>query len=436
MRKIINYPLIFKRHNLNKISCYLCCIILFALVFWAISHTTDEYKIQNIVRRPSLQRFGKDFSSEIQTTRIFVENYINPYLNLIQAEIDPAFRKSFTITKSKKLSIRAVFSTVAETLLCIYPSTKNELIVDCTKYPVQMALFSGLDMSDSNAHLNVPYEEALRSYNELDTGYRIAEGVDATLVNFILNLQYPKAFSFSKNSLQTLVNVEVRIRNAHNQVIRTLSMEPVCILTGEKDFSFAKEKASALGRQLAIAEIKHLFFTSEFFRQALAEERLNVIARKIQSDSSRAEKDTAFDYPLWKFKRDMADLQEEAREFGLGSNYPSDLLKHPANKPKDGVLLWYYANYFEFSLQWVLVNAFLLVFFSILLILRRKKNKLALLIDRLWPKAILLLSINGWIFYVKPRYMGVKYWIIPGVLFLACFFLNVLKPKKTEGGKN
>ncbi len=409
-------------------------IVIFSSILLLRLYSTGGYKIQNTVLRPSLKRVDKDFTNEIQTTKTFVENFINSYLNLIQKEVNPTFRDSFVLVKSKHLSARAIFSTVNETFLHIYPSMENEFIVDCTKYPVQMSLFSGLDIENSGATLTMPYEEALNNYKKQEGAVNFKEA--GMIVNMGLNIPYynPKVFSFDINSLAIIVDVGVGMRNADNQVIRNILLEPVCILTGERDFSFAINKASKLGRWLAITEILQLFKDSELFRAALADKRLAGMAEKIQSNISRAEKDSSYEYPLWQSKKDMADLENEAKKYGLDANYPRDLLTYPANKPKDGVLLWYYKDYFGFSLQWSVINIILIlltVFFALL----KYKLKVVAFINTMWVKSIILIIINGWVFRERPKYMDFKYWIIPGILFSLCFILAFFSEKRYKNSE-
>ena len=142
-------------------------------------------------------------------------------------------------------------------------------------------------------------------------------------------------------------------------------------------------------------------------------------------------------YPLWQFQKDVLVLKEEAEKFGLDSSYPEGLLESVTNKPKDGVLLWYYKDYTGFTIQWCLINGFLLIIFWILFEIRKRISKMASILNKVLAIItlnILLLAVNGWAFAERPLYIPYTYWIIPFVTFLLCFVLISLNPK-TERDK-
>lgn len=424
----------FIKGNYKKTFFYLFFTILFAssVVLWAI-YNSGNYRIGSVILRPSVQRCGKNFDEEIQTTQIFVEKFVNSYREFIKREINPKFKDLFALAKGKNLSAIVFFSAVSEALLCIYPSNQNELIVECSQYPVQMSVLSGIEEENSEAHLTMPYEEALKKYNNEEGLIRVSIHT-CMISNLTLSSDYPKIFSFSENSLITLSNVRIEIKGSDEEA-RSVDIETVGFLTGEKNFSFAIGRAEELGRYVAEGNILHLFITSEFFRTALLDEHLSMIAKEINQNLSRVEKDDTFTYSFWEFKEDVLKLKEEAERYGIDASYIDDLLIFPANQPKDGFLFRYCPNYFWFSVQWSIINISLLVLFVVLITLKLKweNSKIAVLINKLWAKLTILLSINVWVFYKKPEYMGIKYWIVPGVFFIACFLLTVLKP---EGRKS
>lgn len=429
--------------NHIKIFLYLFCAVLLLIsifVLRAIYFNRNNYKIHNIVIRPSVQRFGRDFSKEIQTTKVFVERFINSYQDVIEKEVNSDFKESFTLSKGKKLSAKVIFSAVSEAFLGVYQSPQNELIVECTKYPVQMALFSGIDCEDPKSELLVSYEDAIKAYNDCPVAFRLEESVQFFLIS---DLQFrsdcPEYFSFAKNALVTLSGIGMKTKLEGGVITMNIDINNVVFITGEKDFSFAIEKAEALGKFFGESQIERLFAKSKFFRLAKIEEHLEPKAKEIGQNVSRSEKDPQFKYPYWKFKKDVAELEGEAKKYGIDTSYIDDLLKYPSNQPKDGYLLWYYPNHFWFSVQWIAVNIVLLVVFSIIVIVERTDYKIAALMNRWWSKLsihlslnVILLSINAWIFVGKPKYLNIKYWIIPGVLLIACFLITVLTSKNKE----
>lgn len=390
----------------------------------------NTYEIHSVVLQPSIERFRMDFTHEIQESQIFAEDFINGYLSFIQKEVEPDLRNLFELAKTENIATRLILSTSSEAMLCFYPSSKNELIVDCTQYPVQLAVFSELGTKKlENSKRTV--EDDINNYKKSEAMFHI-KAIFHSMSNFTIRTPNPKVFSFSKNKLILIHNIRVEIIDKDKEVIRSIFMEPICILTGEKDFSFVIKDAFGLGKYIAGTEYRSLIVNSPLFREALVHEHLKKFAIEINQKLSRVGKDPHYEYPLWEFNKDVAQLVEEAKKYGLDTKCVEDLLNYPANKPKDGVLLWYYKDYFGFSLQWTFINAFLFFSYLILKIPKIYKIKFSYWINRLWLKATIIVGINGWIFYVKPEYMPIEYWILPSVPFLACLFIVNSKQVKRE----
>ena len=426
--------------NHIKAFLYIFCAILFSsiLVLCLIYYyNSSNYKFRNIVLRPSVQQCGKDFSREIKTTRTFVEKLINSYQDVIEKEINPESKKYFVLAKGNNISARAIFSTASETFLTIYPSSQKNFIVESTKYPVQIYLFLGLDQNDVKSNSTIPYEYFLENYNNLNAMIHVSVQI-VEFDGLLFLFDGPKIFSFSKNSLVSLNNIVVGLKDSDGKAIHYEHVEYLGFITGEKDFSFAIEIADKLGIFLAERQIASVFARSEYFRKALLDEHLSAKAKEINLRYSRTEKDSTYNYPLWKFKEDVSELRNEAKRYGMDTGYIDDLLKYPTNQPKDGYLLWYYPSHFWFSVQWTFINACLLLMYILLIILKKWNSKFAILINKIWSKLIILsipLTINTWIFRERPKYMNIVYLIIPSALLITCFLLTVLKSDRNKSPK-
>lgn len=417
----------------------LCVAIFFCWIAFVVFGKQKRFKFERIVKQPSLERFAKDFRAEINSTKVFAERYVTSYLQFVDKKIYPGLRRSFVLASKKSISAKAIFSSVAESFIYLYPADESNLIVECTEYPVQWSIFAGLDTASPSVKLTLPYEKALLSYKEdMKVPYGLREDARANFSNLTVSTSNPKAFSFSKNSLVVLFKMSFLLRDANGKETRKTIIQDVGLLTGNSDFSFALGEASQLGRELAQSETIQLIVSSPFFREALAYEELKPLAEHIQSKLSRAGKDPSFDYPFPLFKKDLATLETRAAKLGLNTDFVKKLLGDPSVRAYDGYLFWYYRNHTGFMLQWTLANVLLILVSVGLLALKRlrapSKWKLVKWFNKRWLKSSLVVSANGYIFlYQKPEYLHFKYILIPGLLFLACLVLCLYGRSENNG---
>jgi hypothetical protein len=276
---------------------------------------------------------------------------------------------------NKKIAVRAIFSSQNECSINFFPSEKNDMEVYLVKYPVQLSLFSGIGLGHSNISLNVPYEEALIQYAKATPMFRFGkDDIHMTVENLTLSTPFPKVFTFAKNSIAILEHVSIELRQSDDTNPPRQIIPYVALLTGERDFSFAIDKGKELGQELAEQEIRELFISSKFFRQALVYEKLIPVARDISNKVSRAQKDPSFEYPYWQFKKDVEKLKELALQSGTDATFIGELFRDQRTRPHDGFLLWYYPDYLRFSIQWAVINVVLFAG-SVILYLLRNKHK-------------------------------------------------------------
>jgi hypothetical protein len=79
-------------------------------------------------------------------------------------------------------------------------------------------------------------------------------------------------------------------------------------------------------------------------------------AEEVQKKLSRSKSDHSFDYPLWEFKKDIAELKQQAQKAGIDDSYVDELVKDLSSRQHSGFLLWYYSNHRGFMKQWAIVG--------------------------------------------------------------------------------
>ena len=337
-----------------------------------------------------------------------------------------------------------VFSTFYETLIYVYPSDKNELLLDCTFLPVQILLFYDLinlnnpkyDLADHLVKILVPQDQAIKTYLETPTTM-MCGGPGSAYISVKLRLINPyRLLQFEKNSFMTFYKKEIEVLRDKNDPLHTeiyktdkphnfkIPVNGALLITGEKDLSNLDGIAQQIGKTLAEYEIKKLITNSQDFRTALAHEELSKITQEIlrKKKQSEDEQNPSL-YPLWQYYKDVEHLMQKAKEIGVATSYIEDLLKDEALQPNSGRLFYYTSTLLGYMVQWILLN---IILFLVLLVI---KYKLIYLFQSLSQDSIqyMLLGIvtaaNGWAFYGKPKPLNVVYWIVPGMLFLACAIL-------------
>jgi len=415
-------------------GAFLFFLILGGLFYCTFS-SQGSFNFDNVKKEPSLTRFKIDYTSEIEIAKLFSEQFIKSYLAFLEKEINPKLRDSFVLRSKTGISVRLILSTVVESCILIYPSDRSELIVDCSKYPVQFFLASGIETVGSNTKLPSSYEETISAYGEAGVPFELPDKGSYFLSKITISSTYPKFFRFADNSCAFLHNVDLVVRgnNGHK---RTLSCEPVCFITGDADFAFFLKKAPELGKQIAIMETIDLFVSSPFFKELLAYDELKPDVEAILQKKSRAEKDPSFKYEFPFFKKDKQDLILKAKQLGLDTSFVDGIFEDPALQPSDGYLLWYYKSHSDFMLQWVIVNILLLVLMIIVHIIKKRGLLRGNYYTNIVVSSVIIIGINGWIFKDrKPDSYHFQYMLLPGALFLICLLLS-LKLRNDDGQRS
>lgn len=417
----------------NKYIFFIIFISVGLVSSYFIYGYLTKFRFVEIHANDSLNRFNKNFNNEISASKEFAERFVRSYSNIIKKEISPSFYNAFPLANNKIISARLFLSSADETFIYFYPASKSEFFVDCSAYPIQIALYAGLDSPNSGVKPIIPIEELLYRYR-VNTGmFNLSnDNIVITISRLTLNSPFPKLFNFSRHSIVILDNVAIELRDDNNNVRRVIN-EYVGIMTGDRDFSFSLEKAESIGADIAKHHILSLFINSNLFREFLAYKNWSPLVKDILLNMSRANKDITFEYPLWKVKDDIINLKFEANKVGIDTSYIDELFKDPSLAPRDGVLLFYYKDYFGFAVQWITINIGLFLILVALNLYRKNiKATLIPLTNKITPAIVL--SINYWVFDSRPKFIDYKYWIIPGIIFVVCMGLCI-DNFKTEKAK-
>jgi hypothetical protein len=416
---------------------YPALVILSFFIFMGYSMASD-FHIDDIKRQPSLSRFDLDFSDRIESARRFSEKLVTAYLDALYERVDPVFKDDFLLWKSDKLRTRAVFSSITEAFVYIFPASENDLIADCTKYPIQMALFNYLfDISDHSTGVDdeqidfsTRYQDLPKTYMDMITNVIVSEPGSAYIVSKGGGVRFrnpSKVITFSKHSAMTFAGTSVEIQRENFPTFK-FRFDGIGVLTGDTDFSGLIQFADQIGRSVAEWEIQQLFASSEYIKSAASIKKLESIAKEIITKQSRAEKDNSFSYPFNEFELDVSNLHRKARDIGFDTTYIDKLMNYQLLKPKDGTLLWYYRGYSDFTLQWTLINAILLSLLTLFSLLEHRYDKIANMLMQIKKPLFLLLpvAVNGWVFTCRPHFLPLPYWIIPGIIFIICLCVPLI----------
>jgi hypothetical protein len=422
---------------------------------------TGKYKIER-TNLNGLTRTSSIFESSVGSGTKFVEIFVNTYRQTIKTEIALEFQSNFQLCKKKSVSAKLVLSTFGEALVYLFPAEANDLFVDGINFSVQTALLYGLiDLNVPEAPTNlqrvslkVPLSEAIKQYKEEPAKITFSgAGTNGWFMSDggLHFSDVTKMFSFPKQSMVGVVealwidnstSLYQKIQGKQGEL--RFNLAGPLFIVGENDFSWAYNVAQKVARDFAELEIKKLILSSEFFKFSLAEQKLQPQAETILQKKSRSEKDISFRYPLWEFKKDIAELKKEAEKLRIDASYVDELLEHNSAKIIDGTLLWYYNDPTGFMWQCTLVNIVLLSLVILLFGVKRHRKGTSRYIVKpilnnlptFQKKAFLLTvlpGVNIWIVQNRPSSAGLAYWLLPGSIFLLAFLrVAFVQPRSVE----
>jgi len=416
-----------------------------------------SFKIEKTILADSTVKCGvQKVLDNKENLKKISEDIINAYFNKVHNEVNCKYWDTFILKKDQCYRTGVLLSTTGELLINIMPSDINELIIECTNYPVQFAFFGGLvDFHRPKIHKYFIEKKHVDIYDKVKPIMGI---VDAAPVYYTSSekskpgaicYEYPKIYSLTKNACAVLCVLKITMEKDLTPLI-TNYIDGILVINGAKNFKWLNENAKKIGQGVASGEIKNLIIDSPLFKKISLDKKLSKMAKEIIVKKDHSEKDPDYEYLTWQFMQDVDKLAQEAEKEGFDSIYIDELKKDVRTKLHSGMFLWYYSTLLDFMWQWTFINLILFVIFVIALVLKKinflniksqfiapviKHNKIIQNV----PFTILTIpfAVNGWIFYEKlPESLGIKYWIIPGIIFIGCIIIGIWISMELNKSKN
>lgn len=405
-----------------------------------------------------------DYHENVTDGVEFIKIFVSEYKKVIDQEVHSKFKSDFQLLNKNSVGAKLVISSFGESLIYIFPNTKNQIIVDPIDFPVQSAFaYGAVDLNNpakaidlSKFEIKLPFNDAINAYNAQPGSITIGEGFGGGFVfGGTGSVGYngtTKLFKFPRQAVvgfavthsiifdnSTPHYVAIYGRPGHHE----FPLKGPLLLSSENTFNWTFDIAKKLGKDLAEIEIKNLLTNSEFFRLSLADKKLRPKAEDIVQKRARSEKDKSYQYPLWEFKKDVFELKEEATKINIDGSYVDEILKETSLKPMDGSLFFYYPNAMGFTWQWILMNLCFLLILAVLAFTKYGDVPLLALTTRVVSvlganiSVISLITIsNGWVFSKKPESLTITYWILPSVIYLLCIALTLIVVNSARGGQD
>jgi hypothetical protein len=413
------------------------------LLLNSCSSNNTPFKIEKTILADSTVKCGvQEVLDNKENLKKISEDIINAYFNTIHKEVGRKYWDTFILEKDQCYRTGVLLSTTGELLINIMSSDVNELIIECTNYPVQFAFFGGLvDFHRPKIHKYFIEKKHVDIYDKVKPIMGI---VDAAPVYYTSSekskpgaicYEYPKIYSLTKNACVVLYVLKITIEKDLTPVI-TNYIDGILVINGAENFEWLNKNAKKIGKGVASGEIKNLIIDSPAFKEVLLDKKFNKMAQEIIVKKDRSEKDPDYEYLTWQFMQDINKLAQDAEKEGFDSTYIDELKKDVRTKLHSGVFLWYYSSLSGFMWQWIFINSILFIILVIILVLMKinflninkftapfiKYNKIIQNI----PFTILI-AVNGWILYEKlPESLGIKYGIVPSIIFIGCCIVNIL----------
>ena len=395
-----------------------------------------SFKIEKTILADSTVKCGvQKVLDNKENLKKISEDIINAYFNKVHNEVNCKYWDTFILKKDQCYRTGVLLSTTGELLINIMPSDINELIIECTNYPVQFAFFGGLvDFHRPKIHKYFIEKKHVDIYDKVKPIMGI---VDAAPVYYTSSekskpgaicYEYPKIYSLTKNACAVLCVLKITMEKDLTPLI-TNYIDGILVINGAENFKWLNENAKKIGEGVADNEIINLFIDSPLFKQDTLNQKFSKLVKDIIKKRDRSLKDPNFEYPLWQFKDEISRLIKEGEKEGFDLSYLIELMKDASFKLNrhSGFLFWYYSTFLGFTWQWIIANSLLLIALITLNFL--KLNFLTYIISKI-SIPFIIVAINGWIFFEKPEALGITYWIIPGLLFVICLILGYVFPDR------
>jgi hypothetical protein len=394
-------------------------LLAFALYISFSAHRESVFR--RVVLNVSVKTYGGNLSSDIAAGKEYADRFMRGYRAALEEKVVRRSYSEFRFPSGTNVSGRLVLSKASECFLYLRPDKESRLQVDATWFPVQAALFGGLDTS-AGVKLLVPYQGFTGVYTRLPSFVEVHQSYGIVIEGIVFESWSPKVFHIDEDSAIALVDVGVKTHASGGEL--GVHIEDVGILTGARSFQRVLSSAENLGKQVALGEILALWFKSPLFRKAMTHEEVRPLAEAIETKRSRAKKDVNFQYLAEEQEKDVLDLKKRIREMGLGDEFSDFVLKDASEKVKDGALIYYYPNYRGFVMQWSAIDVGLIALVGLGLLFQSRYSQMSKVLMRISVVPVIVV-VNGYILVNRPQDFPLIRALLPGALFSAAVCLRL-----------
>jgi hypothetical protein len=419
--------------------------ILFILLL-AIFSCKEKYPLFKTVEK-HIQGFDEDVANEkIDSAYRYIEVLMESYKKALKTfGVNPIYYDTFYLTNKKEISAELYLSATREFIIYVYQSKERKFTINATLVPAQTALtmndLPGLVDQEKRRRLllyydstksypsNAPFPAGMRQYQYDDGSWPLSAG------RFILRGTFvPSHNSFGFRFFSGgrfldlskiygpvyLSGVDV-VDKDDTSKLKRFSDKGIAVIKNSIDIDSATYFGMWGGNTLAREEMVRLYFDSENFRIAMANQELGPIAREIQNKWTRVNVDKEYTgYDSLQFVMDRQKLNDLARQYNIKWK-DADFFNNIHPKIIGGRFLWYYDSYSCFMWQWLIANLAVHLFAIVYKFKRIEKKSWGpiLKISGFWGLA---LTVNGFAIANRPEGLPIlPYFVPPFIILIASY---------------
>ena len=363
---------------------------------------------------------------KIDTAYAFIQNIIQSYQQTIQNyNVNASFYDSFALINNDKIAANYYLSTSRELLVEIFKSTENAFSIYGSIYPVQVYIYRGMDPSIGMT-LKGSFEHYLTQYDNRAVGFDVTQNdnivFDGMRPGGFEIIYREKFMGLDTNQLLWLKGFKLIGINESKDTttIREFPLNGISLISGSTDLSKYSNRARQIGAHFANDQIQTLWSKSEYFRTALANDKLKPFANEILIKIKHSSENATYDYDSSHFLQDKRILKSKIDSFNITLTIDK-MFAEMEPKLRIGTLFWFYKDYGGFESQWILANLIFVVLMLIFLLtgitekIREPLTKGAL--------TLASLGINIWCLSQRPKGMEFYYWLIHFTFTLLTYIL-------------
>jgi len=147
----------------------------------------------------------------------------------------------------------------------------------------------------------------------------------------------------------------IGVSERNDTLRKVLGLKGIALFSGTIDLSEWMYNAETIGSAVANEEIQKLWTGSEYFRTVLANERLAPLAKNILIKMKHAYEDHTYEYDSVTFRHDREIIKNRIDSFHIKLTADA-MFSDLELRIRNGTLFWFYSNYLEFEIQWIVAN--------------------------------------------------------------------------------